>query len=72
MSKKTLVPITEQEIIEAAIEQWVAENPGKEIPTFSVNSHQEYGREYLEALPDDGHFPDAPRFFADFYKLVEE
>lgn len=70
MSKAYLTPITEQEIIEAAIEQWAEENPGKEIPNFSINTAQEFGREYLEALPAGEHLPNAPRYFTDSYELV--
>ena len=70
MRTKKLIPITEQEILEASIKIWAEQNPGAEIPTFSINSHQEFGREYLEALPDGGHLVDAPQFFTDFYELV--
>lgn len=72
MSEKKLTPITEQEILEAAITEWVYENPGKEIPTFSIISHQAFGREYLQAQPDGAYFEDAPVFFTDFWQLVEE
>lgn len=64
--------ITEQEILESAIELWADENPGKEIPNFSINTHQEFGREYMEALPDGEQMPNAPRFFTDHYQLVTE
>ena len=61
MSKKQ--EITEQEVIEAAIDFYGDKQ-------MEINRHNENGREYVEAVPvGETSQYGAPRFFLDFFEI---